>query len=294
MSTQADIAVSYDVSNDFFRLWLDEGMSYSCALFQDGDSLEEAQLRKLRFFSDGVGAGPGKRILDIGCGWGANVEHLARHVGVEDVTGITLSRAQYEGILEKAVPGVTVECISYKDFAPEQPFDGVISIGMFEHIATPEEARSGAHIAIYRDYFRRVWNWTKPGAWFGLQSVIGLRVPRNREDLRAIGDATYGIFPGAITPRLEAMVAAVNPYFEVMEVHTRREHYEKTSAEWLRRLRQNESTIRERFGDERFKEYDRYLSACVMAFHKHYQSLVQMLLRRVDDAPADPGKRGEP
>lgn len=282
MSTQEQVEVSYDVSNDFFRLWLDKRMNYSCALYEGTDDLETAQVNKLRWFHDGVRANPDTRVLDIGCGWGANLEFLARDMGVKEATGITLSRAQFSAIEEKRLPGVTVDCVSYKDFRPPRKFDAVISIGMFEHIATPEEARAGKHIAIYRDYFRRAWEWTNPGSWFGLQSVLGGLVPRNRDDLREIASATYTIFPGAITPRLEAIIASVNPYWEVMEVATRREHYARTSAEWLRRLRSHEAAIRERFGGERFEEYDRYLSACVMAFTKGYQSLVQMRLRRID------------
>ncbi|HVF56840.1 MAG TPA: class I SAM-dependent methyltransferase [Pyrinomonadaceae bacterium] len=282
MSTQEDIAVSYDVSNDFFRLWLDARMNYSCALFEGTDDLEVAQLNKLMYFHDGARVTPEKRVLDIGCGWGANVEFLARDMGVKDVTGITLSREQFNEVKARNVPGLTLECISYKDYRPEKKFDAVISIGMFEHIATPEQARSGEHVAIYRDYFRRAWEWTNPGSWFGLQSVIGMRIPRNARDLKELGHGTYTIFPGAISPRLEAVMAAVNPYWEVLELKTRREHYFKTSTEWLRRLESNESLIRERWGDELFEEYRRYLKGCVMVFEKGYQSLMQVLLRRID------------
>ncbi|HEX7177078.1 MAG TPA: cyclopropane-fatty-acyl-phospholipid synthase family protein [Pyrinomonadaceae bacterium] len=283
MSTREDIAVTYDVANDFFRLWLDERMMYSCALFEGTDDLETAQLNKLRYFHDGVRVTPDKRVLDIGCGWGGNLEFLARDMGVRDAVGITLSEAQFEEVRAKAVPGVSVECVSYKDYRPEQKFDAAISIGMFEHVATPEQARSGEQIAVYRDYFRRVWEWTNPGSWFGLQSVISLRIPRDRRDLHRLGWGTSTIFPGAITPRLEAIMASVNPYWEVMEVKTRREHYARTSAEWLRRLKGNEAAIRARWGDELFADYVKYLGGCVMVFDKGYQSLVQILLRRTDE-----------
>jgi cyclopropane-fatty-acyl-phospholipid synthase len=225
---------------------------------------------------------PQKRVLDIGCGWGANVEFLARDCGVRDVTGITLSRAQFAYLDARRTPGLSVECVSYRDYQPAQRLVGVISIGMFEHIATPQEARAGEHVAIYRDYFRRVWEWTTPGAWFSLQSVIGLAVPRDAHALREIGWTTYTIFPGAITPRLEAVVAAVNPYWEVVELKTRREHYARTAAEWLRRLRARQPEIRDRWGAERFAEYERYLGACVMAFERGFQSLLQVALRRID------------
>jgi cyclopropane-fatty-acyl-phospholipid synthase len=282
MSTQQEIAVSYDVANDFFRLWLDKRMIYTCALFEGTDDLEIAQVKKLKWFHEAVRATTDKRLLDIGCGWGGTIEFLSQEMGVKDVTGITLSRAQYNEIQAKSIPGLSVECLSYTDYQPQEKFDGVISIGMFEHIARPEQARTGKHISVYRDYFRRAWEWTNPSSWFALQSVISFRVPRLRQDLQEIAWGTSTIFPGAITPRLEAIISSVNPYWEVMEVKTRREHYAKTTAEWLRRLMSHESIIRQRWGDERFEEYQRYLSACVMSFEKGYQSLVQIALRRID------------
>ena len=286
MSTKADIAVSYDVSNEFFRLWLDERMNYSCALFEGTDHLEVAQVNKLRWMHDAARVEPGKRVLDIGCGWGALLRYLTQERGVRDATGITLSEAQYTSLREARLPGVRVECVSYRDWHPERRFDAVISIGMFEHIATPEDARTGRHVELYRDYFRRAWEWTTPGAWFGLQSVIGALLPRQREALRELGWATATVFPGAITPRIEAIAAAVSPYWEIMELRTRREHYERTSAEWLRRLRTQRATIEERWGEARFLEYERYLAACVRMFHEGYQSLAQLSLRRID-SPRD-------
>ncbi len=282
MSTQAEIAVSYDVSNDFFRLWLDKRMIYTCALFEGTDDLETAQFNKLKWFHESVRATPDKRLLDIGCGWGGVLEFFSQEMGLKDVTGITLSHAQFSEIQAKAIPGLSVECVSYKDYQPKEKFDAIVSIGMFEHIATPDQARTGEHISIYRDYFRRAWEWTNPGSWFALQSVIGFRVPRDRHIVQEISWVTSTIFPGAITPRLEAIVASVNPYWEIMEVKTRREHYAKTTAEWLRRLRSHEALIRQIWGDKKFDEYDRYLSACVMSFEKGYQSLVQIALCRVD------------
>ncbi len=282
MSTKADIEVTYDVSNEFFRLWLDSRMIYSCAVFEDTDDLEEAQTKKLAWFHEKARVEPGKRVLDIGCGWGGLMEFLALEKGVRDVSGITLSTAQYEAIREKAVPGISVDLISYLDYQPAKRFDAVISIGMFEHIATPEQVRGGENIRVYRDYFRRAWEWTNPGAWFGLQSVIGALLPRKREDIADLSWGTSTIFPGAITPRLEAIIASANPYWEVMEVRTRREHYAKTAAAWHRRLQQNEALIRERWGDQTYDDYDRYLSGCVRIFEKNFQSLAQLALRRVD------------
>lgn len=285
-STQADVEVSYDVSNEFFRLWLDERMNYTCGIFDDGnwhtDSLEEAQLRKLAWLHDAAHLSPEKRLLDIGCGWGANLEFQAVAKGVKDVHGITLSRAQHVEITRRKLPGVTASVCNYKDYAPAQKFDAIISICMMEHIASPEEARAGKHIDLYRDYFRRAHDWTTPGAHFGLQTILRNRAPRNRQDIQDIGFATYTIFPGGITPRLEDIIVAVNPYWEVMEVKTRRVDYEKTCWHWRKRLRDHEALIRQKWSDKVYDDYDRYLSTCVTAFEKHYQSLAQYSLRRID------------
>jgi cyclopropane-fatty-acyl-phospholipid synthase len=282
VSTQEQIKESYDVSNDFFRLFLDKRMVYSCALFIGTDDLEQAQLNKLAWIADAARVTPGARVLDIGCGWGANLQFLVESRQAGNAVGITLSPAQYEQASRINDPRITAELVSYRDYEPAEPFDAVTSIGMFEHVATPDEARSGRSVEIYRDYFRRAWTWTKPGAWFGLQSVIGVRIPRDPRMLRDISFVTYSIFPGSITPRLEAVMAAVNPYWEVVELQTRREHYARTLQHWHTRFLRNEATIRHRWGDKRFDEYDRYLGIMIRAFTEGYGSLAQLALRRID------------
>lgn len=282
MSNSADIDVTYGVSNAFYQLWLDKRMTYTCALFEsDADTLEAAQTRKLEYHYAAARVKPESRVLDIGCGWGSNLEFLAVDKGVRDVAGITISSDQVDYIEARAIRNVSAELISYEHYSPKQLFDAVISIGMFEHIATPEEARAGTHIDKYREYFRRAWTWTQPGAWFSLQTVITTRVPRG-ELLRELAWATRTIFPGAITPTLEAVVRASLPYWEVVEVHTRREHYAKTTGEWLRRLRAHREEIVSTWGEALFTTYERYLSACVSVFSQNYQSLAQLALRRID------------
>ena len=295
-SSKSDIAVSYDVANEFFRLWLDERMNYTCGVFtpaahlfdaDDADavdasiSLEKAQLNKLAVLSRYAHVTPGARVLDIGCGWGANVEYQAL-TNKARAHGITLSEAQCAEIRRREIPGVTAEVCSYLDYKPKEKFDAIISICMMEHIVSPQEARDGKSIAAYRNYFRLAHEWTKPGAWFGLQTILRNFVPRVRKDVQDIGWVTYEIFPGGITPRLEEIITAVNPYWEVVEVKTRRMHYERTTAIWLERLQQHETKIRAEYGDKVFDDYVRYLSTCVTGFQKHYQSLAQYALKRID------------
>lgn len=282
MSTKAEVEVSYDVDNEFFRLWLDERMNYTCGLFDDTDNLEQAQLAKLAWLHDAAHVTKDSAVLDIGCGWGANIEYLALNRGVRDVRGITLSTAQHQEILRRKLPNVTADCVSYLDYQPTTKFDSIISICMMEHICTPEEAREKKHIEKYRHYFKLAHQWTKPGAYFGLQTILRNRVPRIAQDLKDIGWVTYAIFPGGISLRLEDVIQAVNPYWEVLEVKTRRLDYQKTCEHWRSRLRRNEALIRQKWGDQLFVDYDRYLSTCIRGFEMHYQSLAQYSLKRID------------
>ncbi len=282
-SSKADVEVSYDVSNEFFRLWLDERMNYTCAVYESWDqSLEAAQLNKLRILSDFAKVTPEKRILDIGCGWGACLEYLATTRKAKEAVGITLSTAMANEVNARKIPGVKVVANDFRTWQNDEPFDGIISICMMDHLCSPQEAREGKAIDIYRQFFKRTWEMTKPGSWFGLQTILRNRTPRRGKDLEDIFWVTHNIFPGGLNPRMEEIIAAVNPYWEVMTVHSRREHYGKTTGEWLKRLRDHEKTIREQWGDKLFLDYERYLSTCVMAFDKHYSSLAQYELRRVD------------
>lgn len=283
MSDPVQIEESYGISNDFYRHFLDRRKIYSCALFIGTDDLDQAQLNKLNWIADAAHVKRADSVLDIGCGWGGNLRFLVEDRKVKKATGITLSAAQFEETREIDLPNVETKLISYADYEPDQKFDAITSIGMFEHIASPEEARSGRNVELYRDYFRRAWQWTRPGAWFGLQTVTQLRIPRDPGFLRDIGYVTYAIFPGAITPRLEAIMASVNPYWEVVEVQMRREHYARTLEHWHVRFVRDEHPIKERWGQERYEEYERYLRRMAEGFRRGYASLAQLSLRRVDE-----------
>ncbi|MBL8600898.1 MAG: class I SAM-dependent methyltransferase [Myxococcales bacterium] len=282
-STKQEVQVSYDVSNEFFRLWLDERMHYTSAVYErDTDTLEQAQLNKCAVLYDYAEMNADKRVLDIGCGWGSNLEYLTLQRGVKEVHGVTLSSAQFEEIKARKLPGATVWCEDFLTFEPKEKYDALISIEMIDHLCSPAQANEGRAIEIYRNYFKRCAACVKPGSYFGFQAILRNRVPRTRADIADLKFTADVIFPGGLNPRLEELVAAVNPYWEICELKTRRVHYGKTTGEWLRRLRLHEKQIRDTWGDQVFVDYDRYLSTCVRAFANHWSSDVQMKLRHID------------
>jgi cyclopropane-fatty-acyl-phospholipid synthase len=290
MATAAEIQSTYDApGTEFYRLWLDRRMAYSCALWGPGDTLETAQEAKLGFLHDLAHVTPGHRVLDIGCGWGASLEYGARVRGVRRSTGITLSPAQRQEVERREIPGVDAIVVDYRDFAPEEPFDAVISMGMLEHIATPEQARRGQHLEVFRDYFGRVHRWARPGAWFALQTILMGRLPRRREDIEDMAIATRRVFPGSKCGRLEDLVRAAGAAWEVMEVFTRRDDYVRTAAAWVERLEANEVRIREGWGEELYRDYLHCMVSTVRAFECGYAYPAQIALRRTD-ARLAPGR----
>ncbi len=288
-STREDIELTYDISNEFFRLWLDERMHYTSAVFDEQHrTLEEAQRNKNRILADFAGATTDTLVLDIGCGWGATLEYLVRERRVARAHGLTLSRAQHDEITARRLPGVETWCVDYKDFVPAETYDALISIEMVDHLVAPEQQRDGLAVAIYREYFNKVAGWVKADGCFGFQAILRDRVPRRRADLEDLKFTADVIFPGGLNPRLEDLVAACGQSWEIMQLVTRREDYGKTTAEWLRRLRLNEQNIMAsgwggrvmRNGETVWTNYERYLTTCVNAFANHWSSLVQMQLRK--------------
>jgi cyclopropane-fatty-acyl-phospholipid synthase len=288
-STREDFVEGYDLSNEFFRLWLDERMHYTSAVFDERHTtLEDAQRNKNRILADFAGVTADTLVLDIGCGWGATLEYLARERRVKRAHGITLSRAQHEEIAGRKLEGVETWCVDYKDFVPHSRYDALISIEMVDHLVSPAQQRQGLAVDIYREYFNRVAGWAVARARFGLQAILRDRVPRRRVDLENLKFTAEVMFPGGLNPRLEELVAACGQSWEILSLVTRREDYGKTTAEWLRRLRGNERQIMDRGsggrvmknGETVWRNYERFLSTCMTAFDQSWASLVQMELRK--------------
>ncbi len=282
-STKEEIDRSYSVSNDFFRLWLDENMHYTSAAWDDPAwTLEQAQEHKARVLYDFAELGPDKTVLDIGCGWGSAIECFVRF-GVAQAHGITLSDAQLEYCHARNLPADKAK-FWLQDYATYQPavkYDGLVSIEMIDHLCSPAQAREGKAVEIYSAYFDKLADWVEPGAAFGFQAILRNRVPRTRKDLEDLAFTADVIFPGGLNPRIEELVQAINPRWELEQLIMRRKDYGKTTGEWHRRLLANEARIRAEWGDQVFEDYDRYLGTCVRGFANHWSGDVQMKLRRI-------------
>ncbi|MBB6122876.1 SAM-dependent methyltransferase [Sphingobium subterraneum] len=282
MSDINEVEVSYGIDNQFYDMFLDSRKIYSCALFDGTTDLDSAQGKKLHFIADAAHVTAGQAVLDIGCGWGGNLAFLANERQASRAIGITLSEQQFQEAQQFRSSKIEVQLTDFRDYVPDRLFDAVVSIGMFEHIATPTQARTGESIDLYREFFSKAWKWTKPGAYLGLQSVIQTRLPRDLNFIRDIGSVIHGIFPGATAPRFEEVYIAASPFWEIVEMHTRREHYALTCAAWHDRLVSNEQAVVERWGRQRFAEYERYFRRISEAFSEGYGSLGQFSLRRID------------
>src|SRR4051794_26394804 len=185
----------YDLSNDFYRLWLDDTLTYSCALWEDGDTIESAQLRKLDYLIDGARARGAERVLDVGCGWGGLLRRLVETHGVQHVVGLTLSDAQAELAAEVVGRRGEVRVENWIDHEPASPYDAVISIGAFEHFASYGMSRED-RLDAYRSFFRRCAKWLPRGGRLALQTnVKGNNVRLDRETAAELRFVLERIFP---------------------------------------------------------------------------------------------------
>jgi len=270
---RANIAHHYDVSNAFYRLWLDERMVYSCAYFRsDGDTLDAAQAAKLDHICRKLRLAPGERFLDVGCGWGGLVLWAAERYGVH-ATGITLSQRQFEHVRDevarRGLDGrVHVELRDYRDLPADASYDKIASVGMFEHVG----------VARLPAYFRTLRGALRPGGF-----VLNHGITHNGlhgENLGSgIGEfVDRYVFPGGeLTHVSRVMEAMAQAGLEVFDAEALREHYAKTLWHWTERLEANAAAARAEVGEERFRVWRIYMAGSAHAFERGWLSLWQLL-----------------
>jgi cyclopropane-fatty-acyl-phospholipid synthase len=271
---KAVVQYHYDVSNDFYKLWLDPMMLYSCAHFErDNMSLAEAQLSKLDLICRKLRLQPDESFLDIGCGWGALLKWAVTNYGVRG-HGITLSQEQLnfnrQWIADAGLQDrVTVELKDYRDLQPLQAYDKISSVGMIEHVG----------IANYSKYFKNVLASLKPGGLF-LNHGIALNQMRQPE----VAFILRYIFPDAQCPPITTYLQfAKDAGWEIVDVDCWRPHYAKTLRSWAANLDAQVEPARAILG-KRLIMWQIYLRFCAQGFENGSSSVYQTLLRRSSDA----------
>jgi cyclopropane-fatty-acyl-phospholipid synthase len=261
----------YDLSNDYFALFLDESMTYSCALFSRGaTTLEEAQQAKLALVCDKLALEPGQRVLDIGCGWGSFAIHAARGRGVE-VTGITLSEPQAELARRRAAEAgvadrVDIRVADYRDLDGE-PFDAVASIGMVEHVGSVQ----------IDAYAKQVARLVRPGG-----RVLNHGIARVRHgDPEAGAFSERYVFPDAAPLHLSRIVTAMERAALVTDhVEGFAADYAQTLSHWARRLDERIEDAVRIGGAERVRVWRVYLRAARNGFLRGFTSVYQVRCTR--------------
>jgi cyclopropane-fatty-acyl-phospholipid synthase len=213
----------YDLSDDFFRIWLGPDMVYSCGWWEAGDgrdTLARAQHRKLDFFADRLGV-RGGRVLDVGCGWGALLDRFVRVHGAASGTGLTLSPSQAGFAARRNVPGVSYLLRSWTDHEPGEPYDAVTCIEATEHFAS-ETLSPDEKVEVYRAFFERAASWLRPGGRMGLQLICldNLGHAGSRAGRGPFADLILGdIFPESMPASLSELVLGWETHFELDEFH---------------------------------------------------------------------------
>jgi cyclopropane-fatty-acyl-phospholipid synthase len=276
------IQYHYDVGTEFYALWLDKSLTYSCALWDDsdpGDTLETAQIRKIDFHIEQARAKGVGRVLDVGCGWGSVLKRLTERYGVEHAVGLTLSEAQAARVRSFDQPRIDVRLENWSDHSPTEPYDAIISIGAFEHFA-----RLGLSAAKkldgYRAFFSRCHEWLRPGGWMALQTMAyGNAYPEDANQFIATQ-----IFPESDIPRLAEIAEASERLFEIVALRNDRMEYGRTYRVWLDRLKANRAAAIDQIGEEVVRRWEQYFKLMIVSFEIFGSTnLLRLTLRRIDN-----------
>lgn len=264
----------YDVSNAFYRLWLDEQMVYSCAYFPNRtETLEQAQRAKLDHILTKLMLKPGERLLDIGCGWGALVIRAAQAFGARAV-GVTLSRNQYELACERVRQAglsdqVEIRLQDYRDVdARDGLFDKITSVGMFEHVGLE-------HLP---EYFGKIHSLLKDGGLVLNHGITSTDPGSGSTPLGAANFIEKYVFPHGELPHISRALRDMQTAgLEALDVECLRRHYARTLTHWAQNYEQHSGAIRGMVSETTFRVWRVYLAGCAHAFEQNWVSLHQVL-----------------
>lgn len=268
--SESDVQSHYDVGNDFYKLWLDDTLTYFCAYFDHGnrDDLTKAQIDKVHHILKKLDPKPGKTLLDIGCGWGTLMLTAAKEYGLR-VTGVTLSEEQFN-LVQKRIKDEGLEnvaevlLVDYRELG-DRKWDYVTSVGMFEHVGKENLGL----------YFKDIYKYLTQD---GVALIHGIT--------RQQGGAYNGwinkyIFPGGYVPGLEEMIGhIVENNMQIADVEMLRRHYQRTLEIWDMNFNAHRSQIEDMMGDRFTRMWDLYLQACAASFESGNIDVIQYLITK--------------
>lgn len=264
-----DVQSHYDIGNDFYEMWLDKTMTYSCAYFaSDSDTLEDAQMNKVRHILNKLHAQEGETLLDIGCGWGTLLFTAAKEYGLK-ATGVTLSQQQYDFVSDKIkAEGLTGQVTVYLEDYRElkEQYDHVTSVGMFEHVGKENLAA----------YFSKIDQLLVENGTALIHGITG-------QHKGAGVDAWINkyIFPGGYIPNLaENIDHIMDAHLQVDDLEPLRRHYQKTLEIWTDNFHDVSESVISRYGERFYRMWDLYLQACAASFESGNIDVVQYLLTK--------------
>jgi cyclopropane-fatty-acyl-phospholipid synthase len=277
----AAIRAHYDAGDAFFALFLDGTLTYSCALFDDPiATLDAAQRAKIDWHLDCARVGRGSRLLDVGCGWGALMERAVAR-GAAEAVGLTLSTAQAAHIGVHGSPSVSARLEHWRDHKVARPYDGVVSIGAFEHFAQPGMS-SAARIDSYGRFFAACASWLPAGGVLSMQTMAyPAAFDRTAYDASPWGAfVRQRIFPQSDLPTTAEILSAADATFELITLRNDRRHYAATLRCWLDRLASRRADAVSLVGERRVADFERYFRISKGAFEIGNLLLLRLAFRR--------------
>lgn len=266
-----EVQSHYDIGNDFYKLWLDESMCYSCAYFKnDADTLYDAQVNKVEHILEKLSLKEGMSLLDIGCGWGFLLIHAAKKYKIKGM-GITLSQEQFEKFQDRIIEEhledyLTVKQMDYRDLHNSGlQFDRIVSVGMIEHVGRGN----------YEEFMENVNAVLKEKGLFLLHYISAQKENPGDPWIKKY------IFPGGVIPSIREIVQILPDYnFHTLDVESLRRHYNRTLLMWRKNFLEHKSEIEKVKGSEFVRMWELYLTSCAAAFHNGIVDLHQILISK--------------
>jgi cyclopropane-fatty-acyl-phospholipid synthase len=275
------VRAHYDLSNDFYASWLGPSMSYSSGLWSAGATDDDAaQADKVAFFAERLGVA-GARLLDVGCGWAAQLRPMVERHGAREGVGLTLSAAQAEWVTARPVERTEVRLEGWAEHDPLASYDAVMSFGAFEHFAR-DGTTGDARVRAYRTFFARCFGWLPEGGRLGLETIAHDDAPDTDAPLGRgpLGDFVLGLYPESLSPHLCELVLGFEPYFLVRELRADGSDFGRTIRAWLSALLAHRGEAEAAVGAETFRRFKTYLAASEVQFRLRAITNYRLVLER--------------